>query len=78
MLVDSSLRWSPDGGAVQYVDNRGGISNIRRQPLDDSPARPITDFNSGEIYSFAWSRDGNLAISRGMKTSDVVLITNAK
>jgi len=76
--VDSALRWTSDGRGVSYVDNRGGISNIWIQPLDGSPARPVTDFHGGEIYSFAWSRDGNLAISRGMQTSDLVLISDVR
>ncbi len=76
--VDSALRWTPDGRAVAYVDNRGGISNIWSQPLDGSLPRPLTDFHGGEIYSFAWLRDGNLAISRGMHTSDLVLISDAR
>ncbi len=76
--VDSALRWGPDGRAIYYVDNLGGISNIWSQPLDGSPPRSITDFHGGEIYSFGWSRDGNLAISRGMHTSDLVLISDVK
>jgi serine/threonine protein kinase/Tol biopolymer transport system component/tetratricopeptide (TPR) repeat protein len=76
--VDSALRWSPDGRAVAYVDNRGGISNIWSQPLDGSPPHLVTDFHGGEIYSFAWSRNGNLAISRGMHTSDLVLISDVR
>ena len=76
--VDSALRWTSDGRAISYVDNRGGISNIWSQPIDGSPPRPVTDFHGGEIYSFAWSRDGNLAISRGMQTSDLVLISDVR
>jgi len=63
---------------VSYVDNRGGICNIWSQPIDDSTPRPVTDFHGGEIYSFAWSRDGSLAISRGMQTSDLVLISDVR
>jgi eukaryotic-like serine/threonine-protein kinase len=76
--IDSSMRWTPDGRAITYVDNRGGASNIWRQPLDGSPARPLTSFKAAQILSFAWSRDGKLAFSRGILSSDVVLITDAK
>jgi Tol biopolymer transport system component len=72
------MRWTPDGRAITYVDNRGGASNIWRQPLDGSPARPLTSFKAAQILSFAWSRDGKLAFSRGILSSDVVLITDVR
>ena len=72
--VQSAPRWSPNGRAVHYIDNRGGSSNIWSQPVDGSPARPLTDFKTGQIFSFAWARDGRLAYSRGIQTADVVLI----
>ena len=55
-------------------DNRGGSGNIWSQPLDGSPARPLSNFSTGQLFSLAWSRDGRLAYSRGLQTSDVVLI----
>ncbi|HKG21865.1 MAG TPA: hypothetical protein VKC34_08185, partial [Blastocatellia bacterium] len=67
------------GRALTYVDNRGGIANIWSQPLAGGEPRPLTDFKSDQIFSFAWSRDGRqLACSRGVITSDVVLITDFK
>ena len=76
--IESSLRWTPDGRAVAYVDNRGGASNIWSQPLDGSPARPLTDFHAARIFSFAWSPDGRLAYSRGLQAFDVVLISDVR
>ncbi len=76
--IDSSMHWTPDGRAITYVDNRGGASNIWSQPFDGSPARPLTSFKAAQILSFAWSRDGKLAFSRGILSSDVVLITDVK
>ena len=76
--IDSTMHWSPDGRAVTYVDNRGGVSNIWSQPLDGSPARPLTNFKAAQILSFAWSRDGSLAYSRGITASEVVLITDQR
>jgi TolB protein len=71
------LRWSYDGRALYYTDERDGISNIWRLTIDkDGPGTQITNFTEGVIRSFAWSRDGKLlAISRGVPSSDVVLIT---
>jgi len=76
--VDTPLRWTPDGSAITYLDNGGSASNLWSQPLDGSPARPLTNFKAADIFSFAWSRDGRLAYSRGIQTRDVVLITDMR
>ncbi|HWN98761.1 MAG TPA: winged helix-turn-helix domain-containing protein [Blastocatellia bacterium] len=69
--------WTGDGSAVMCIRTRDGISNIYSQPLDGSPPKQVTDFNSDQIFQFAWSPDGkNLLCSRGVETSDVVLISN--
>jgi serine/threonine protein kinase/Tol biopolymer transport system component len=71
--------WTPDGRAVAYPATRGGISNIWAQPLNGGPPKQLTDFREGQIFDFAWSRDGKqLALSRGLVNSDVVLISNFK
>ena len=71
---DLPVRWTPAGDAIGFLDVRDGVVNIWEQPVDGRPPRPITDFPLGTIYSFDWSKDGRLAYSRGMITSDVVLI----
>jgi Tol biopolymer transport system component len=71
------INWTPDGHAVAYPVYRSGVSNIWAQPLDGGPSQQLTDFRDGIIFDFAWSRDGKqLALSRGMVNSDVVLISN--
>jgi serine/threonine protein kinase/Tol biopolymer transport system component len=70
------LRWSPDGRAIDYVDDRKGVCNIWAQPLAGGPPKQITHFRSGLIFNFAWSKNGDLALSRGSQTSDVVMIKN--
>jgi serine/threonine protein kinase/Tol biopolymer transport system component len=73
------IRWTADGGALTYIDRRGGISNIWSQPFEGGPAKQLTDFKSGEIFSFAWSHDGSqLACTRGSIVSDAVLITDLR
>jgi Tol biopolymer transport system component len=74
VVPDSNIRWSPSGSGITFLDVRAGASNIWLQPVDGSPARPLTSFTSGQIYSFDWSRDGRLIYSRGMSVNDVVLI----
>jgi DNA-binding winged helix-turn-helix (wHTH) protein/Tol biopolymer transport system component len=70
-----TLRWSPDSRALAYIDCDGGTANIWLRRLDDSPARKLTDFSSGHIETFDWSRDGSqLAWITRNQVSDVVLI----
>jgi serine/threonine protein kinase/Tol biopolymer transport system component len=74
---DTLLRWSADSQSLTYVDNRGGMENLWGQPIDGGPAKQLTDFRDRDIFSFDWSRDGNLVTSKGVITSDVVLISDA-
>ena len=74
---DANLRWSADSRGVSYVDNRGGMENLWTQPIDAAAAKQSTNFTDGKIFAFDWSRDGSLVASKGVITSDVVLITEA-
>jgi len=70
-------RWSPDGKGLQYMLTRKGATNIWEQPLAGGEPHQVTDFTSGRIFAFSWSRDGKqLFVARGSETSDVVLISN--
>jgi Tol biopolymer transport system component len=69
--------WAPDGKAVEYVLTREGVSNIWQHKLTGGPPKQITNFKSGLIFAFDWSRDGKqLALTRGSENSDVILISN--
>ncbi len=69
--------WSPDGKALQFLLTRKGATNVWEFLLAGGDPHPVTDFTSGRIFGFAWSRDGKqLYVSRGNETSDVVLISN--
>jgi serine/threonine protein kinase len=71
------LRWSPDGKGVQYTLTRNGAANVWEQRLSGGEPRQVTNFASGEIFDFAWSRDGKeLLLARGETTGDVVLISD--
>jgi eukaryotic-like serine/threonine-protein kinase len=73
----NKLRWSPDQKSIQYLLTRHGATNVWEQPLAGGPPRQVTDFTSGHIFDFAWSRDGkNLLLSKGEETSDVLLVSN--
>ena len=71
------LRWSPDGGGVQYLTTKSGATNVWEQRLAGGEPRPVTNFGSGHIFDFSWTRGGKqLFLAKGDLTSDVVLINN--
>jgi Tol biopolymer transport system component/DNA-binding winged helix-turn-helix (wHTH) protein len=71
------LRWSPDGSGLDYFLTNKGVGNIWRQPVPKGLPRQVTNFTSGQIFSFDWSLDGRqLYVARGSISSDIVLITN--
>jgi eukaryotic-like serine/threonine-protein kinase len=72
----STIRWTPGAQSIAFVRTTNGVSNIWAQPLDGGAQKQLTDFKDQRIFNFAWSRDGKqLAISRGVSNTDVVLIT---
>jgi serine/threonine protein kinase/Tol biopolymer transport system component len=71
------FRWAPDQKGVQYTLIRNGAANIWEQPLNGGPPRQLTEFTSGRIFDYSWSRDGKqLYLAKGENTSDVILISN--
>jgi len=77
--ISSGVKFTPDGKAAAYNIREKGVDNIWIQPLDGSPGRQITKFDSEQILSFHWSPDGkNLGILRGHTDSDVVLLQESK
>jgi Tol biopolymer transport system component len=77
-VLDKRPAWSPDGQAITYVVHRGGTSNIWSQPLAGGDPVQVTDFPADRIFAFDWAPDGSLALSRGVTSHDVVLITRFK
>jgi eukaryotic-like serine/threonine-protein kinase len=72
------LRFSPDGKAVVYPIRDKGVDNLWLQPLDGSPGRQLTNFDSLKISSYGWSLDRKrLALVRGDAPSDIVLIQDS-
>jgi serine/threonine protein kinase len=74
-ISSGGINFAPDGKAVVYPIRENGVDNLWVQPLDGSPGRKITQFDSDQIFNFRWSPDGtSLCILRGHSDSDVVLI----
>jgi Tol biopolymer transport system component len=71
--------WAPDGRAVDYAVQRGGVENVWRQPLSGGPPKQLTHFTSGQTYNIAWSGDGKtLAAARGTRSADIILLKATK
>ena len=59
------------------MDNHEGVGILLVQPVSGAPPHPLTHFTSQEIVFFAQSQNGKqVAIARGVDTSDAVLIKN--
>jgi serine/threonine protein kinase/Tol biopolymer transport system component len=69
------LRWSPDQRGVQFVWTRNGATNVWEQLLAGGEPRQVTNFTSGEIADFCWSRD-DLFLAKGESTRDAVLLSS--
>ena len=75
----SQLAWAPDGQSVTYAVGDVVADNLWNQAMRGGPPRRITKFDTGGILSFAWSRNGKrLAVARGSRSQDVVLINNLR
>ncbi len=70
------VRWLGDGHQLTYVKNTNGYANIWSLDLDTGAEKQLTNFNSDQIYAYAWSPDyKQVACQRGTKTSDVTIIS---
>ncbi len=77
--ISKGVQFTPDGKAIAYPIAENGVDNVWIQPLDGTPGRQITHFNSEQITAFHWSPDGkNLGILRGHTDSDVILLQETK
>jgi serine/threonine protein kinase/Tol biopolymer transport system component len=71
------VQWTPDGGALTYIDAVNGVSNIWKYDLADGSKQQLTDFKTDQIFAYAWSPDfKQLASLRGTEVRDVTMITN--
>jgi TolB protein len=78
-LPSTFVRWTQDGRGLVYIDNRGGVSNLWMQPLDEGKPVQLTNFQTDQIFAFDWSPDGKqLTLARGTVASDVVLFSDLK
>jgi serine/threonine protein kinase len=68
-------QFTPDGKALVYLVHEKGTDNLWLHPLDGSPSRQITNFQTDVIQNFQFSLDGKtLGVMRTHIESDVVLL----
>jgi eukaryotic-like serine/threonine-protein kinase len=70
----TTLSWSPDGKAIDFVMSAHGVRNIWRQPLNGGPPAQITHFDRDDLIHFSWSREGRLLCTRGVTTRSAIII----
>lgn len=71
------LRWTNDSKALFYLDEKNGVSNIWKQPLDGSPPNQITQFTEDVIYHYdRFGAGESFVLTRGRTMRDIVLIRN--
>lgn len=76
-LPSEWLTWSSEPDAFDYVENRDGTAYIWRQRLDGTPPQLLLEMKDDHIAAITWSPDGKqLAISKGKRLNDAVLISN--
>lgn len=68
------LDWTADSSSIVYI-NTLEKSNLWRQPIDGSPPRRLTSFDSERILNFAFAPDyQKIYFSRGSDSTEAVLI----
>lgn len=74
---DSNLQWSPEGRSLVYGMTIKGVSELWAQPVTGGAPKSIVNLGSERIAWFSYSRDGRrLAVARGKRSSDVLLVSN--
>ncbi len=71
-------KWSPDGKSLTFISKKES-ANLWNIAINNKKETPLTDFKSGDMTNFSWSKDGKkLFIVRGITNSDLVLIKDAE
>lgn len=77
--IQAGIAWNKNDDAILFVNKLGTISNIWTQTLDGKTPKPMTNFKEFQIAAFALNPEGTrLAIARGSRNRDVVLIKNLR
>ncbi len=69
-----TVRWTPDGKSLAYLETHDGAENIWLQPLEAGASKQISGFAEGQIFSFEWLEENRLIVSQGAEYQYLVLI----
>lgn len=73
------IQWTPDGRGLAFIEMNGHVWNVRILSVKDFSIHPMTNQTTNQITNFSWSLDGKqIAYSRGIRTSDIVLIQDMR
>ncbi len=76
-MIPPIRRFSPGGKSIDWIYAATEGTQIVRQAVDESKPTPIYTAQEGEIFNFAWSKNGKqLAIAIGQQYKDAVLLTD--
>jgi hypothetical protein len=76
---DGPIVFKRDGIGIIYPVRDRQTDSLWLQHLDGSPGKQLTDFKAEFIRDFDYSYDGKqLAVIRGLRESDVVLIRDSE
>ncbi len=74
-FLEAAMHWSADGRSIIGVTTSAGNENLLRIDVTTGATAPVTRFSDrGTLFEFAIDRHGRLAIARGERALDVVLI----
>jgi len=69
------IRYTSDGKTIGYPIRENGLYALWVSPVDGSPGRRVTEFESDRIADFHWSADNKtVGLLRTHNDSDVVLL----
>jgi len=69
-----SYQWTADSKGIAYTNAASGLPNLFVRSISGSAPKQITNFKSDRLFNFSWSRDNKIVSSRGLQTTDVILI----
>jgi Tol biopolymer transport system component len=72
------VQFTPRGDALTFLESRKDVPSLWNQPLSGGPPQQLLDMSGDRIFSFAWSRDGRVAIAHGPVPTDVVLLSGIR
>lgn len=76
-LASLKLDWDSKNQSVIYADEKDGVINLMRQPLNGEHPQTISTFKAEGVFYFAWSPDyKQFAFLRGKWRKDAVMISD--